>query len=73
MIDQLTHYEALGVSQSATQSEIRSAYKALVLKFHPVNPLHSVPLKLIFYDRTRTRIKNLLRRSSTESTRPIKS
>lgn len=42
MIDQLNHYEALGVSQNATQAEIRSAYKALVLKFHPVYSLHCV-------------------------------
>mmetsp|Transcript_49102 Transcript_49102/g.56556 ORF Transcript_49102/g.56556 Transcript_49102/m.56556 type:complete len:215 (+) Transcript_49102:33-677(+) len=35
MISQLNHYEALGVAQTASQSEIRSAYKTLVLKFHP--------------------------------------
>ena len=48
MINQLSHYEALGVSPSASQSEIRSAYKALALKFHPVSSNSLVPV--IFTD-----------------------
>ena len=30
-----THYEILGVKKSATQDEIRTAYRRLVLKYHP--------------------------------------
>uniref|UniRef100_A0A061RPL4 J domain-containing protein n=1 Tax=Tetraselmis sp. GSL018 TaxID=582737 RepID=A0A061RPL4_9CHLO len=30
-----THYDVLGVPHTANQSEIRSAYKAAVLTYHP--------------------------------------
>lgn len=36
MISQLNHYQALGISESATLPEIKAAYKTLALKFHPV-------------------------------------
>ena len=33
------YYEALGISRSADEKEIRSAYRKLARKFHPdVNP-----------------------------------
>src|SRR5690349_17636679 len=30
-----THYEILGIKKSATQDEVRTAYRQLVLKYHP--------------------------------------
>src|SRR5437762_4415612 len=30
-----THYETLGIKKTATQDEIRTAYRGLVLKHHP--------------------------------------
>ncbi|MBI5025691.1 MAG: DnaJ domain-containing protein [Nitrospirae bacterium] len=32
------YYEALGISQNASQSEIKSAYRNLVKQYHPDNP-----------------------------------
>ena len=37
MLTQLNHYQALGLSQSATEEEIKSAYKELALRYHPVS------------------------------------
>lgn len=31
----MTHYETLGVASSATDEEIRTAYRRLAMKFHP--------------------------------------
>lgn len=31
----MTHYEILGVNKNATQDEIKSAYKALIKRYHP--------------------------------------
>jgi curved DNA-binding protein CbpA len=31
----LTHYELLGVKSSATQTEIRAAFRTLIRKYHP--------------------------------------
>lgn len=45
-MDKLNHYEALGVAQTATSSDIRAAYKELALKFHPV----SIPSNFIIID-----------------------
>ena len=31
----MTHYEALGIEENATQEQIRAAYRTLVKKYHP--------------------------------------
>ena len=30
-----THYDVLGISESATESEIKKAFRSLSLKYHP--------------------------------------
>ena len=35
MINQLNHYQALGLSQSASETDVRVAFRALALRFHP--------------------------------------
>ena len=42
MFDKLNHYQALGLTQAATEAEVRNAYKALVLRFHPVISLFKI-------------------------------
>jgi DnaJ-class molecular chaperone len=32
----ITHYDVLGLEKSASQKDIRQAYKQNVLKYHPV-------------------------------------
>lgn len=48
MIHQLNHYEALGISQTSTASEIRSAYRSLALRFHPDKHSDTVNATTVF-------------------------
>ena len=48
MINQLNHYQALGLSQNASASEIKAAYKALALQFHPDKNTDKTTATVIF-------------------------
>jgi molecular chaperone DnaJ len=37
MTNVLNYYEVLGISESATEDEIRKSYKKLALQWHPVS------------------------------------
>lgn len=40
-----TYYEILEISITATQDDIKKAYKTLAKKYHPDNNMEKIPLK----------------------------